>query len=487
MTEQLKQKLSDSKVFRWSTLLIVSFTMMFAYFVTDVMAPLQDLLTTKGQIVYYEDGSFVKIEDDTVILDSTKTVDCTLDGLGWSSTEYGFFTGAYGYFNVFLLMLLFGGIILDKMGVRFTGTMSCMLMFFGALIKFWAVSPLFPFTSGEILGYSYQVLFACLGFAIYGMGAEITGITVSKVIVKWFTGHELALAMGLQVAMARIGTGIALGFSLPIARAMGHLSRPLMCGTIALCIGFLFYLVYCVMDRKLEASEKEVVTSSDEDKFKLSDLRFIVTNWGFWLITILCLLFYSGVFPFLKFAVNVMIYKYHVEPGLAGYIPMMLPFGCILLTPLFGSLYDRIGKGATLMIIGSVMLVFVHLCFTLPILQYWWFALALVIILGIAFSLVPSAMWPSVPKIIPQKQLGSAYSLIFYIQNIGLAMVPLLIGWVIEHFSKISSADGTIDYDYTIPLSIFMLFGLLSVVVALMLKRENKRKNYGLEEANMSK
>ncbi len=485
MTEQLRQKLSDSKAFRWTALMIVSFTMMCGYFVTDVMAPLEDLLTTQGQVVYYADGSFDKVAD-AFMADGTKEVDCTLDGLGWSSTEYGFFTGAYGYFNVFLLMLLLGGIILDKMGVRFTGTMSSLLMFSGALIKYWAVSPFF-ILSGELFGFSYQVLFACLGFAIFGMGAEITGVTVSKVIVKWFTGHELALAMGLQVAMARIGTGIALGFSLPIAKAMGHLSQPVLMGAIFLCIGFLFYLVYCVMDKKLDASETVTVAASDEDKFKLSDLKFIVTNKGFWLITFLCLLFYSGVFPFLKFAVKVMIYKYNVEPGLAGYIPMMLPFGCILLTPLFGSLYDRIGKGATLMIIGSMMLVFVHLCFTLPILQYWWFALLLIIVLGVAFSLVPSAMWPSVPKIIPQKQLGSAYSMIFYIQNIGLSMVPLLIGWVIENFAQTTAADGSITYNYTTPLSIFMLFGILSVVVAFMLKVENKRKGYGLEDANIKK
>lgn len=485
MTEQLKLKLSDSKAFRWSALLIVSFTMMCGYFMTDVMAPLEDLLTTKGQVVYYEDGSFEKVEN-AISVQSTKAVDATLDGLGWSSTEYGFFTGAYGYFNVFLVMLLLGGIILDKMGVRFTGTMSSLLMFGGALIKYWAISPYFTL-EGSLFGFSYQVLFACLGFAIFGVGAEITGITVSKVIVKWFTGHELALAMGLQVAMARIGTGIALGFSLPIAKAMGHLSQSVLLGAIALCIGFLFYMVYCVMDRKLDASAASTVTASDEDKFKLSDIKFIVTNKGFWLITFLCLLFYSGVFPFLKFAVKVMIYKYNVEPSLAGYIPMMLPFGCILLTPVFGSLYDRIGKGATLMVIGSIMLVFVHLCFTLPILEYWWFALLLVIVLGVAFSLVPSAMWPSVPKIIPQKQLGSAYSLIFYIQNIGLSMVPLLIGWVIDHFAKTTVADGTVGYNYTVPLSIFMIFGILSVVVALLLKAENKRKGYGLEEANIQK
>lgn len=565
MTEQLKTKLSDSRLARWSALLIVSFTMMCGYFVTDVMAPLEDLLTSK-QITYYEDGSFCNVSSEqigrdsvmivrkfhnnekkelsftesfltyagdtvsierkfytraysnkkdtvyvekltkengsmvrqelpeeyrgktetysTVTIENQKTPESSLTGLEWSSTGYGFFTGAYGYFNVFLFMLLLGGIILDKMGVRFTGTMSSLLMFGGALIKWWAISPYFPL-EGVLFGYTYQVLFACLGFAIFGVGAEITGITVSKVIVKWFTGHELALAMGLQVAMARIGTGIALGFSLPIAKSLGHISQPVMLGAVALCIGVLIYLVYCVMDKKLDTSvaNATIASGGEEEKFKLSDIKFIVTNKGFWMITFLCLLFYSGVFPFLKFAVKVMIYKYNVEPSLAGYIPMMLPFGCILLTPLFGSLYDRIGKGATLMIIGSAMLVFVHLCFTLPILPYWWFALILVIVLGIAFSLVPSAMWPSVPKIIPQKQLGSAYSLIFYIQNIGLSMVPLLVGWVIEHFGK--TANGGMNY--TIPLSIFLCFGLLSVIIAFMLKQEDKKKHYGLEQANIQK
>ncbi|MBQ2787482.1 MAG: MFS transporter [Bacteroidaceae bacterium] len=444
--QKIQQKLSDSAAARWTALAIVSFTMMCGYFITDVMAPLEDML---------------------------------VNDLGWTSSQYGFFSGAYGYINVFLLMLFFGGIILDKCGIRITGTMSCSLMLAGALIKWYALDS--NFGDAMFMGYPMQVAVAALGFAIFGMGAEITGITVTKVIAKWFTGHEMALAMGLQVAMARIGTAAALACSLPLAKAMGNVSAPLLLGAALLCIGFVSYLVYCILDRKLDAS---TVTQEEnkEEEFKLSDLKFIFTNKGFWLITFLCLMFYSAVFPFLKFATKLMIYKYGVEPELAGLIPAMLPFGTILLTPLFGSLYDRKGKGATLMIIGSMMLALVHILFALPIFNVYWFAILVMVLLGIAFSLVPSAMWPSVPKIIPMKQLGSAYSIIFYIQNIGLSMVPLLIGWVIDKYAEVKDATGAVvNYDYTVPMSIFALFGIIAICIAIMLKKEDAKKHYGLE------
>ena len=453
--EQIKKRLNDSATARWTALLIVSFTMMCGYFITAVMAPLEDLLTKSAA-----DG-----------------------GLGWTSDEYGFFSGAYGYINVFLLMLFFGGIILDKCGVRFTGTMCASLMVVGTLLKWYALDS--NFGEATLFGYPMQVALAALGFAIFGMGAEITGITVTKIIAKWFTGHELALAMGLQVAMARIGTAVALACSLPIANAMGEVSAPVLFGAAMLCIGLVSYLVYCVMDKKLDASG-DVTEVANEEEFHFSDLKYIFNNKGFWLIAILCVLFYSGVFPFLKFATKLMIYKYNVDPELAGLIPAMLPFGTILLTPFFGSLYDRMGKGATLMVIGSVMLTLVHVLFALPILNEWWFAICVMIILGIAFSLVPSAMWPAVPKIIPMKQLGSAYAIIFYIQNIGLSMVPVLIGSVIQNYATIETSEG-VTYDYTIPMSIFAIFGVIAICVAMILKRVDKTHGYGLEEPNIKK
>ena len=404
-------------------------------------------------------------------------VTSTINGLGWGADDYGIFSGAYGYINVFLFMLFFGGLILDKMGVRFTGVMSTALMFIGAAIKWYAVDNIFE---GEIFGLPMQVAVACLGFAIYGMGAEIAGITVTKVIAKWFVGHEMALAMGLQVALARVGTAFALFFALPIAQKFGLVSSPVMLGASALCIGLIAYIVYCVMDKKLDASiEGQEVDGESEEQFKFSDLKEIFCNKGFWLITFLCLIFYSAVFPFLKFATNLMIIKYNVSPNLAGVIPGLLPFGTILLTPLFGSLYDRLGKGATLMIIGSVLLTVVHVLFAMPLLNVWWFAVIVMVLLGIAFSLVPSAMWPSVPKIIPMKQLGSAYAIIFYIQNIGLSMVPVLIGKVISN----NTANGTTDY--TQPMSIFALFGIIAIVISVLLKIADKKYSYGLEDSNI--
>ena len=518
MTETFKN-LRDSAAARWSALLIVSLTMMMAYFFTDVMGPLEAPLTTKGQLIYFEDGTYLSIDSlskvvvaedfnaaniakeqtyaiNTVDANGTpvvaeKKITSIVKGLGWTSSEYGIFSGAYGYINVFLLMLFFGGIILDKMGVRFTGLLSTILMFGGAAIKWWAVEASF---TGEVFGLPTQVAIACLGFAIYGVGCEITGITVTKIIAKWFAGKEMALAMGLQVALARIGTACALFFALPIAKSSGLVSTPVFIGASALCIGFLAFMVYRVMDVKVDkciVKEKELEKAAGEaseeeaqegdDQFKLSDLKLIFVNKGFWLITLLCLMFYSGVFPFLKFATNLMIIKYGVNPDLAGVIPGLLPFGTILLTPVFGSLYDKIAKGATLMILGSILLTIVHLLFAMPLLNVWWFAVIIMIILGIAFSLVPSAMWPSVPKIIPNKLLGSAYSIIFYIQNIGLSMVPVLIGNVIGKCTQ----NGTTDYTW--PMLIFAIFGAIAVVIALMLLSEDKKKHYGLQEPNSKK
>lgn len=457
MKEMIQQKLSDSKSARWTTLVIVSVTMMFGYFFTDVMSPLEPLLTAAKA-----DGGL---------------------GLGWTSDEYGFFSGAYGYFNVFLLLLFFGGIILDKFGIRFTGIMSTILMFGGALIKWYAVGHDFDGTIAVPFFGSYhtQVVFAATGFAVYGVGCEIAGITVSKVIVKWFTGHELALAMGLQVALARIGTAGALALALPFAKAMGGVSASVGLGAAMLCAGMIAFIVYCIMDKKEDASAA-AVQSEPEEGFKFSDLGTLFCNRGFWYVAVLCLMFYAGVFPFLKFATKLMVMKYNVPEATAGLIPAMLPFGTIFLTPLFGSIYDKYGKGATLMLIGSTLLTLVHITFALP-LNSWVLAIIVMIVLGIAFGLVPSAMWPSVPKIIPMKLLGTAYALIFYIQNIGLALVPVWIGKVNQANTM---ADGK-TIDYTQSMTIFACFGAIAIVISLLLIMEDKRKGYGLQKPNIKK
>ena len=474
MTGSINQSLRDSKGARWGALAVVSFTMMTGYYINYVISPLKPLLEEE---------------------------------FGWNSVDFGLWNSAYGWFNVFFLMLIFGGIILDKIGVRFTGVGAAITMFIGTLFQYAAIEGLVPmddvYFTGTFLEMKSQIAYGAFGFAIFGVGVEIAGITVSKIIVKWFKGKELALAMGLEMATARMGTALALALPYPMAtKWFAHadgspaLSAPIMLGLGLLVAGIIAFLWYTTMDKKLEASEGIKDGISEEDEFKISDILNILTNKGFWLIAFLCVLFYSGVFPFLYYATDLMINKYGVDPEFAGIIPGLLPFGTILLTPLFGSIYDRKGKGATIMLIGSVMLLVAHTIFAIPFITNYIVAIALILFLGITFSLVPSAMWPSVPKIIPEKQLGTAFALIFWVQNWGLMGVPLLIGWALDYSNpeviaaKAAKAAGDASvvipaYDYTLPMQIFAATGFLAIIVALMLKAEDKKKGYGLELPNM--
>jgi MFS family permease len=457
--ESITNTLRDSKAARWTALAVVSFTMLCGYYLTDVMAPLKPMLEKE---------------------------------LLWNSAEYGIFTSAYGWFNVFLVMLILGGIILDKMGVRFTGKMATIVMVLGTSLKYWAIST-HSLDATHVFGMRGQVFFAALGFAIFGVGVEVAGITVSKIIVKWFKGKEMALAMGLEMATARMGTALALSTSVPIAKAFGHVSAPILVCLIMLCIGMISFFIYAVMDKKLDKSiaaeaDRSGITD-EEESFRVSDILNIITNKGWWYIAILCVLFYSSVFPFLKYASDLMVNKFGVDAEFAGSIPALLPFGTILLTPLFGNLYDRKGKGASIMILGSVLLIIVHALFSVPFLNQTPVAIFLIIVLGIGFSLVPSAMWPSVPKIIPEKQLGTAYAMIFWVQNWGLMGVPALIGWVLNKYcitgKHIIDGGEVSSYNYTIPMIIFTGFGVLALVFALLLKAEDKKKGYGLELPNI--
>jgi len=458
MTEAIKKSLRDSKGARWAALGIISITMFAGYMLTDIMSPLKPMLESQ---------------------------------LHWTSTDYGIFTSAYGWLNVFFLLLIFGGIILDKMGVRFTGLMASAIMVLGASIKYYAISTTYP-PDAMIFGLSSQVVYASIGFAIFGVGVEIAGITVSKIIVKWFKGHEMALAMGMQMAVARMGTLLAMAAPVPIATYFNDsISAPIAFTLLLLVIGFIAFFVYTFMDKKLDASLALSNNKTADDPFKFSDIGLIMKNKGFWLIALLCVLFYSSVFPFLKYAADLMVNKYNVPLDTAGLIPSLLPLGTLFLTPLFGSIYDRKGKGATIMIIGSFLLVVIHGIFSLPFLDHWLLAVVLVLLLGVALSLVPSAMWPSVAKIIPERQLGTAFSLIFWIQNWGLMGVPLLIGIMLDKtnpgVAAAKAAGETVSYNYTIPMMIFTVFGILAVVVAFMLKANDKKEGYGLELPNIQK
>lgn len=456
-------KISDSRAARWAVLSVVSLTMMCGYFINDVMAPLKSLL---GEM------------------------------LGWDNTDFGLFNSGYGWFNVILLMLILGGVVLDRMGARFTGMLATGVMLAGAAIKYYAIGWLPSDTMVEFWFFGeqtmkLQVLVAALGYAVFAVGYESIGITATKIVVRWFRGREMALALGMNVAFARVGTFLAMAVPLPIANYFGSVSMPLLFCMGLLLIGFLSFMVFVVMDRKLDrqegidpASHRSGTLAADE-KFVLGDLFSVFRLRGFWYIAILCLLFYAAVSPFLKFAAEFVMSKFGVSSDYSGLVPSLLPVGTLLLTPLFGSIYDTRGRGATMMIIGSLMLVGIYAVFALPFEMHWWVAVAMVIILGVAFSLVPSAMWPSVPKIIPERHLGTAYALIFWVQNWGLAGVPLIIGWSLDRWGG-TPADG-VGYDYTAPMLIFMALGVLAVIFALMLKREDRIKGYGLERPNIEK
>ena len=461
MVDEVRKSLRDSAGARWAAMAVVSFTMLCGYFVADVASPLKPLIEQQ---------------------------------LHWSSSEYGLYTSAYGWFNVFLGMIVIGGIILDKWGPRFAGVLAMMLMLGGATMNWWAMTPGAQ-GSGEMLGTKIPVLSAAVGYAFFGVGLELCGITATKVIAKWFKGYEMAMAMGLQVAVARIGTALALGSSNPLADATS-VATPVLVGVFLLGIGLIAFLVYCTMDRKLAASEPAAKEKAgDDEAFRIRDIGKILAHRAFWYIAILCALFYSAVFPFLKYATDLMVQKFHVDESTAGLIPAMLPFGTMLLTPVFGRIYDKKGKGATIMILGSVLIMMVHVMLAIPALDHWLVAVAAMLVLGVGFSLVPSAMWPSVPKLMPEKQLGTAYSLIFFVQNlIALMFTPFLIGWVLDKYCitgrslVTETVDGVVQttelvhYDYTLPMIIFVCFGVLAIVFALLLKGEDKRKDYGLEK-----
>lgn len=402
MTEQIKATLRDSKQARWIALVILSFTMFAGYMFTEIISPMKPIL----------ERNYL-----------------------WDSADFGWVTSAYAIFNVFLLMLIIVGILLDKFGIRISTILSALLMIIGGTIKWYAFKGGFSTTEIiNVFGFELkeQVFFAALGFAIFGVGVEYAGITVSKSVAKWFKGKEIALAMGMQVAIARLGSFAPLAFGAFFAYKKG-VPFTIFIVIIFLILGLIGFFYYNIMDKKLDKQigDQETLNSSEDD-FKFSDLGVIVKNRGFWLIAFLCVLFYSAVFPFYKYGPDLMVNKFGVSVKWAGLLPSLVPFGTMLLTPFFGSLYDRKGKGASIMILGAVLLIFVHAIFFLPFINGVVFAFFNVIVLGIAFSLVPSAMWPSVPKIIPEKQLGSAYAFIFWVQNFGLWGIPLLVGLVLN-------------------------------------------------------
>lgn len=547
MSEKVKV-LRDSAKMRWAALLLLSFAMFCAYIFMDILSPIKELMLSER---------------------------------GWDSTAFGTMQGSETFLNVFVFFLIFAGIILDKMGVRFTAVLSGGVMLVGAIIKWYAVSDAFIGSGVETwftenlnyipgfdeLGVSpfYEGMpasakVAAIGFMIFGCGVEMAGITVSRGIVKWFKGRETALAMGSEMALARLGVATCMIFSPFFAKLGGSVdvSRSVAFGLVLLCIALIMFVVYFFMDRKLDAQTGEA--EEKDDPFQLKDLGKIFSSAGFWLVALLCVLYYSAIFPFQKYAVNMLQCNLTLTEGtgfwasesvvFVQYAIMLLvaigsfasnfskdrrlkiglmamavvslvvycwmgymrgsaetvfavfPLLAVAITPILGNYVDHKGKAASMLMIGSLLLIVCHLtfAFVLPELKGSpvggaMVAYITILVLGASFSLVPAALWPSVPKLVDEKILGSAYSLIFWIQNIGLWLFPLLIGKVLDNtnpelVAKVQSGEITpeaagVMYDYTWPLVMLACLGVAAFAVGFVLKVVDKKKNLGLEQPNI--
>ena len=538
MTDTVKKTLRDSAAMRWTALLLLALAMFCAYIFMDIRSPIKDLMQ---------------------------------ETRGWDSTAFGTMQGSEVFLNVFVFFLIFAGIILDKMGVRFTAVLSAGVMLVGACIKWFAVSESFMgsgletwFTNNlnyiplfDELGVSpfYRGMpasakFAACGFMIFGCGCEMAGITVSRGIVKWFKGREMALAMGSEMALARLGVATCMIFSPFFAKLGGHVdvSRSVAFGVVLMCIALIMCIVYFFMDKKLDAQTGEA--EEKDDPFKVSDIGKILSDGGFWIVALLCVLYYSAIFPFQKYAVNMLqcnltltapaadsfwagssvtIIQYvimlvvaaagfasnfmkdktkqYIFLGISiialiaycymGYMRQsaesifaVFPLLAVLITPILGNYLDRKGKGASMLVLGAILLIACHLTFAFVLPAFKGNAVGGVIVayttilvLGASFSLVPAALWPSVPKLVDAKVIGSAYALIFWIQNIGLWLFPLLIGKVLDKTNP-GVTDPT-QFNYTAPLVMLACLGVAALVLGLVLKVVDKKKHLGLEEPNI--
>ena len=539
MTQAIQKTLRDSAGVRWTALLLLALAMFCSYIFMDILSPIKDLMQ---------------------------------ETRGWDSAAFGRMQGAEVFLNVYVFFLIFAGIILDKMGVRFTAVLSGAVMLFGGIIKFYAVSESFIGTGleawftnhlnwngelpviGAILpfaaGMPASAKLAALGFMFFGCGCEMAGITVSRGIVKWFKGRETALAMGSEMALARLGVATCMIFSPFFAKLGGevHVENSVKFGVVLMCIALIMFIVYFFMDKKLDAQTGEA--EEKDDPFKISDLQKIFTSLGFWLVALLCVLYYSAIFPFQKDAVNMLQCNLTLNPAEEGsywasntvtivqYIIMLVvavcafasnfqkkkgtkyglmavavvalivycymgymrgtaetifavfPLLAVAITPILGSYVDHKGKAASMLMLGSILLVVCHLTFAFILPAFKGNAVGgtvvayvTILVLGASFSLVPAALWPSVPKLVDEKIIGSAYAAIFWIQNIGLGLFPALIGIVLTK----TNAEGTAAHElnYTWALVMLAALGIASLLISIYLKAVDKKKGYGLELPNI--
>lgn len=443
--ENLKKTLRDNAWIRWGMLLMVGFVLAANYYFYDALSPLKSKLTEE---------------------------------FGFTSTDFGFFVSVYSVPNVFLGMAVLGGIFLDKLGIRRTGFMFVSFMALGALLTAYGASEYYSnggwgndFMSSFLPSYSPELKMMLLGRFLFGLGAETSIVVISKIIVKWFKGKELALAFGVKLGLARTGSLLAFVLSPILIDSSWGWTMAIWFAALFVTAGLLVFLIYMMLDLKLDRQQESAHTDSS-DAFKFSDLKDLITTPSFLYVTLLCLTFYSAVFPFLSFSADFFLNKFDLTARQSGVISAMLPFGTMFFTPLFGFIVDKWGRAATLMIYGSAILVVIHTCFAFTMINPY----VLMVVLGIAFSLVPASMWPSVAKIVDEKKIGTAYGFMFSIQNIGLWIMPILTGIVLD-----ATNESKTNLDYTYAMIMFAALGIFGLVFAFLLKREDKVSGYGLE------
>lgn len=396
--------------------------------------------------------------------------------LGWDYEDYGFYAGGYSFLCV-CGGLIVCGILLDMFGVRVVGSVFVGLMIFGAALVFYAIS------SG--LSPKVSLTVAYIGCMLFGLGSEIAGVAVTRSIAKWFKGGNVALAMGLQLSIARLGTAAALVLSPMIVAQkpegqmymLSDTNRPAMLGLALLLVGGILWAVFVAMDARFDRQRglTDKTVTAEEDKFRFSDIWKVLTNPRFLMIALLCVFFYCCVIRFKKFGTSILIPLFGMELETATWMLSMIPFFTIVFTPLFGALVDKTGKATLWMIIGSALVLVSHLIITFAPQGVPYYGYIAIAFLGIGYSLVPSAMWPSVPKIVPEKNLGTAFSLIYWIQNMGMMIVPIFIGRIFkntitESGNAVQEVTAAIHAEY-----IFVLLGLVAIAVSIMLFFSSRR------------
>ena len=392
--------------------------------------------------------------------------------LGWNSQQFGFYAGGYSFLCVWGGLIICG-ILLDKFGVRLIGSVFVGMMVVGAAIVTCAISAK-GLTPGSSLTIAY------IGCMLFGLGSEIAGVAVTRSIAKWFKGKNVALAMGLQLAIARIGTGLAMLLS-PVLVLKNHTegtlltlsetNRPAIVGLSLLFIGMILWAIFVAMDAKYDRQEGIVTQRGEvkeEDKFKFSDIFKVLSNPRFIMIALLCVFFYCCVISFKKFGTSIIIPRFGLDDSTASVMISMIAFAPVLFTPLFGALVDKVGKATTWMITGAVLVFCAHLIIGFaPGVPFYGYAA--IVFLGIGYSLVPSAMWPTVPKIIPEKNLGTAYSMIYWIQNMGMLLVPIIVGSIMKKNTG-DDIRAAVHSEY-----VFVSLGIVAITVAVFLFFNSKK------------